>query len=213
LRGTLFQTCSNPMTNAQLRRQIRQQRRYLSSSCQRRHSMAVLKQIRQSGLLRRYQRFAIYLDADGELATSNIVRHLLRHNKTVLLPALYPFAHNRLWFLPYDEQTTMKKNRFNISEPADPHSRFPLNAIDVIFMPLVAFDEHGNRLGMGGGFYDRTLSTLKNKGHMKKPLLIGLAHNLQKVNQLQTNSWDITLDGVITELHFYRFSSHIKQHI
>lgn len=201
------------MTNAQLRRQLRQQRRFLSSSCQRRHALRVLRQIRQSGLLRRYRSFAIYLEADGELATAGIIRHLLCHNKTVLLPALYPFAHNRLWFLPYNEQTLLKKNRFKIFEPADPHSRFSLAAIDVIFMPLVAFDTHGNRLGMGGGFYDRTLSTLKNKGDMKKPLLIGLAHELQKIETLQTNSWDITLDGVITEQHFYRFSSHIKQHI
>jgi 5-formyltetrahydrofolate cyclo-ligase len=71
-------------------------------------------------------------------------------------------------------------------------------------MPLVAFDEQGNRLGMGGGFYDRTLAYLKYRQHRRKPVLAGLAHEIQKIGQLTTQSWDIPLDCIITENKLYR---------
>ena len=201
------------MNNLQLRRHLRQQRRQLSPACQQQHARSVLRQVKRSNLLKRFKRFAIYLDADGELQTGSLINHLLQHKKNVLLPALYPFRHNRLWFLPFHRQTVLKKNRFMIKEPTDIANRFALSSIDVIFMPLVGFDEQGNRLGMGGGFYDRTLAPCKNKGDNNMPLLIGLAHELQKVSTLKANSWDIALDGVITESNFYCFTSRIKQFV
>ncbi len=72
-------------------------------------------------------------------------------------------------------------------------------------MPLVAFDEHGNRVGMGGGFYDRTLAYLQHRQFWKKPTLLGLAHELQKVARIESQRWDIPLDGIITEKkHYHR---------
>jgi 5-formyltetrahydrofolate cyclo-ligase len=71
-----------------------------------------------------------------------------------------------------------------------------------MLLPLVAFDKNGNRIGMGGGFYDHTLAYLNIRKVWRKPKLIGLAHELQKVKQLQSNPWDIPLDGVVTEKEF-----------
>ena len=76
--------------------------------------------------------------------------------------------------------------------------------MDLLFLPLVAFDTHGNRMGMGGGFYDRSLAFLQQKNGLKKPVLAGLAHEIQKVEQLLTQNWDIPLDFVITEKQLYR---------
>ena len=70
--------------------------------------------------------------------------------------------------------------------------------------PLVAFDVSGNRVGMGGGFYDRTLAYLQHRRYWRKPVLAGLAHEIQKVAQLDTQSWDIPLDYVITEKQIYK---------
>ena len=77
--------------------------------------------------------------------------------------------------------------------------------MDLVLAPLVAFDEQGNRMGMGGGFYDRALQHLKstNTGSLKrrplKPKVIGIAHELQKVANLHSQSWDITLNAIVTE--------------
>ena len=90
----------------------------------------------------------------------------------------------------------LKANRFGIAEPDLPASQLlPATRLDIIVVPLVAFDGHGNRLGMGGGFYDRSLAD--SSGH--SPLLIGYAHDLQQVNQLPARPWDKKLHAVVTE--------------
>ncbi len=82
----------------------------------------------------------------------------------------------------------------------------PTWTLDIILLPLVGFDRYGNRLGMGGGFYDRTLARL-NHCDMKRPLLIGLAHHCQEVEQLQTQSWDIPLDIIATDKELIRINT------
>jgi len=70
-------------------------------------------------------------------------------------------------------------------------------------MPLVAFDEYGNRIGMGGGFYDRTLAYLQHRQLWRKPVLMGLAYEIQKMKKLESQSWDIPLNSVVTEKEIY----------
>ena len=69
-------------------------------------------------------------------------------------------------------------------------------------MPLVAFDEGGNRLGMGGGFYDASLASRSHRAQWGRPVLIGLAHEFQKVDALNVDSWDVPLDGILTDKTF-----------
>jgi 5-formyltetrahydrofolate cyclo-ligase len=71
-------------------------------------------------------------------------------------------------------------------------------------MPLVGFDKAGNRLGMGGGFYDRSFA-FKQKRHSCQPKLIGLAHSIQQVDNLSVQGWDIPVDNIVTELGVSRF--------
>ena len=99
----------------------------------------------------------------------------------------------------------MHLNRFGIQEPAcSPRHWVRAWQLDLILLPLVAFDESGNRLGMGGGFYDRSLAYRQSRTHSRRPRLIGLAHELQRVEQLATNSWDIPLDMIATEKRVFR---------
>ena len=72
-----------------------------------------------------------------------------------------------------------------------------------MIVPLVAFDSNCNRLGMGGGYYDRALAFKQTLSETHSPLLIGLAYELQKVNALEINSWDIPMDGIISETKTY----------
>lgn len=187
------------MNTAQIRKKIRQQRRSLSSLQQSQHQKAVIRQLLQSGLLRKHKRIAIYLDSDGELATNKIISLLHKMKKQVFLPTLFPFSKNKLLFLPFKKNTRLINNRFNIAEPRYFKRQVSVSSLHIIFMPLVAFDEQGNRIGMGGGFYDRTLSHCKLHNKSNLPLLIGLAHELQKIDAIDKQSWDIPLDGLLTE--------------
>ena len=194
------------MNTVQIRKSIRQQRRALSRREQNQHQQTVIKQIFRTGLLRKHKRIAVYLDSDGELATDQIIRRLLKMKKQVYLPVLFPFAKNKLLFFPYTKKTRLIKNRFDIEEPKFFRRRITTASLSLIFMPLVAFDEQGNRIGMGGGFYDRTLSRCKTQRQSHLPVLIGLAHELQKVNNIDKRSWDIPLDGLITEKKVRKYS-------
>ena len=210
--GTGGERCSScrfdpaSMNIAQIRKNIRHQRRALSSHRQTLHQQAVIRHLLRSNILIKHKRFAIYLDSDGELATTKIIRQLHRMKKQVYLPVLYPFTHKKLWFLPYKKQTLLYRNRFGIAEPAFHNRKTLISSLNIIFMPLVAFDEQGNRIGMGGGFYDRTLWHCKIQQKKTSPLLIGLAHELQKINKIEKRSWDIPLDAVITEKKLRKFT-------
>ena len=106
--------------------------------------------------------------------------------------------------MPYTKDSRMCLNRFGIEEvDALPNHAIKVSEIDLVLLPLVAFDKTGNRLGMGGGFYDATFAHLKSK--KTKPLFIGLAYQSQLVEDLPSDPWDLPLDGVCTEESFYRF--------
>ena len=75
--------------------------------------------------------------------------------------------------------------------------------LDVVIAPLVAFDESLNRLGMGGGYYDRTFAFRKRARVLRRPVLIGVAYSFQRVDRLQPENWDVPLDVVITEKESY----------
>ena len=119
--------------------------------------------------------------------------------KDVFLPVLAPLK-NQLYFEPYKPDSKMKTNRFGISEPdCLPAKWQSAQQMSLIFLPLVAFDKAGNRLGMGGGFYDRSLVHLSYRKVLKQPKLIGLAHELQQLESIKHEKWDIPVDQIITE--------------
>lgn len=119
--------------------------------------------------------------------------------KEVYLPVLAPLK-DQLYFAPFQPDSKMKINRFGISEPnCPPNYWLSAQQLNLLFLPLVAFDKEGNRLGMGGGFYDRSLAYLSFRKRFKQPKLIGLAHDLQQVESIKHEKWDIPVDQIITE--------------
>lgn len=112
---------------------------------------------------------------------------------------------NSLLFAPFEPGCRMRANKFGILEPLceQKHLLKP-RQIDLMLLPLVAFDGTGNRLGMGGGFYDRSLAHLRHRQHARKPYLIGLAHECQKTGEISAESWDIPLDAIVTEEQVYK---------
>ncbi len=92
----------------------------------------------------------------------------------------------------------MRKNNFGIAEPGD-RGRILTAELDVVLVPLVGFDDAGNRLGMGGGFYDRHFSFLRSRTHFRRPRLIGVAYEMQRLPKLPTDPWDVPLWAVVTD--------------
>jgi 5-formyltetrahydrofolate cyclo-ligase len=195
------------MTHApDLRRSLRQARRALSHRIQLSNSLALAERLRSSPIFLRARRIGAYVASDGEIDPLPLLDVARATGKRCYLPVLHPFAGPSLWFCEWRAGDPLVPNRYAIPEP-DPKSRPPHPAwsLDLLLVPLVGFDARGNRLGMGGGFYDRTLAYLNRRTRWHRPRVLGLAHELQRVDALPTNAWDIPLDGVVTERCLARF--------
>lgn len=187
-----------------LRRQLRQMRRGLSASQQRLAAQKLRRQLAHHPLFRRARHIAFYLPNDGEIDPRPLLRAAQKMGKATYLPLLKSWPRTRMVFQRIEPGERLWPNRFGIDEPRVSTARQrPVWALDLILMPLVGFDEHGGRLGMGGGFYDRSLAyrSMRKKSH--KPTLLGLAHECQKVDRLTLASWDVTLHATVTEENWY----------
>ena len=191
----------------QLRRDMRSKRRRLSTSTQRQHAHQACKHLSQQLFFRRAKHIALYLPNDGELSPEPLIQLCWKLKKTVYLPVLHPILHNRLWFIPYTPHTKMCLNSYKIEEPTLKRApKRPAWALQLVCLPLVAFDKNGGRLGMGGGYYDRTFAFKRYEKGLCGPRLIGLAHGLQQVDQLPIEEWDVPLAGVATEQYLHIFN-------
>lgn len=162
------------------------------------------RRLARTGLFRNSRRIAFYFPHDGEMDTFPLLYRAWSMNKLCYLPVLEPLGSNRLRFAPYEPHHPLTPNRFGIPEPAaPPRDRVCAAGLDLILLPLVAFDGQGNRLGMGGGYYDRTLAFLRHRRHWRRPRLLGLAYEFQRVEHLDVRPWDMPLDGIATETGLY----------
>ena len=178
----------------QLRQQIRKTRANLTALQQQQAEDSITQQALALIEERNAQHIALYVSFDGEISTDKLIKTLWAQDKYVYLPVLHPFNPNHLLFLRYLPDTPMLKNKFGIWEPKlNVQSVLPLEELDILFTPLVAFDKQGNRLGMGGGFYDRTLQNWRNSSFIP----VGLAHQCQQVEQLPTEAWDVPLHQIL----------------
>ncbi|WGO84271.1 5-formyltetrahydrofolate cyclo-ligase [Arsenophonus apicola] len=178
-----------------IRQTVRQYRRQLTWEQQHSAADKITQLALAHELIRSASHLGLFLSYDGEINTDPLIKNLWAQNKKVYLPVLHPFNHYQLLFLHYRPDTLLTKNRFNIAEPTlNVMDVIPITQLDVLFVPLVAFDKQGQRLGMGGGFYDRLLSNW----HKKHFYPIGLAHDCQLVDKIPTAPWDIPLPEIIT---------------
>ena len=188
-----------PIESSTIRTSKRQLRKQLTPHQQSSHAIGLANQVCRQQAFLNSSKVACYLANDGEIDPEYIVRTAWQLRKQVYLPVLSPFQ-SKLYFAPYHAGMEMQLNRFGIWEPAcSPVNWVTAWQLDLMLLPLVAFDQDGNRLGMGGGFYDRSLAYRRSRTHSLRPKLIGLAHELQREQQLATNSWDIPLDMIATE--------------
>lgn len=180
----------------ELRVELRARRRSLSPTAQRQHAARLVRHILSLPSLRTARHIAAYWPADGEIDPREFINFASQRGIQMYLPVIG--VDGVMHFAKYNSGDTLKKNTYGIPEPQ--WRRKSLKALwqlDVLLMPLVGFDVRGNRLGMGGGFYDRAIAAAS--GRCKQPQRWGLAHSCQRVQQIPVDSRDMPLRGVITE--------------
>ena len=190
------------MDSRQIRRQqLREQRAKLTLSDQTTASQKVTAHIIQNSLFQQSQRIAAYIAINHEINPQTIIERIWQDHKHCYLPVL---REKKIIFSAFQSDTLLKKNRLNIPEPPLllESSIEPWN-LDLVFVPLLGFTTQGGRLGMGGGFYDRTFSFLLENTRPTKPYLIGLAYEWQKMESFDASAWDVPLNAVFTEKKMY----------
>lgn len=189
------------MIRQTLRQELYKKRLQVDAAKQRQAAILILQQIKVLPEFISSQYIAAYYAHQNEIDPMSILEQAWELKKQCYLPVLHNEA---LRFAQYQRQNALQLNQFNIAEPLPTHLIEP-SQLDMVFVPLIAFDLQGYRLGMGKGYYDRTFAFLAGKT-AKKPYLIGLAYEFQKVNSVFPEKWDIPLDMVITEKQTYEFS-------
>lgn len=200
-------SCAMSSFQSTVRKNMRAARRALTPNQQRRAARGLFAQVMKHSLYLNSHRIAFYLPNDGEIDPTAALLEALNRGKSCYLPVLYRGGENRLLFGRTRSLDEMALNRFGIPEPNIAKYGWVFsNQLDLIFTPLVAFDDQGNRIGMGGGFYDRSLRQLHSARNWQRPAVIGLAHEFQYVEAIGRNAWDIPLRGVITDKNIYNFN-------
>lgn len=191
-------------SRTELRQLIRHRRQQLNPSQQHQAAQALAERLSQWPELSDCQHIALYLSNDGELDTWPLIHALWQQQKNIYLPLLHPFTAGHLIFQHFLPNTPMRSNQFGIPEPDwSCPDLMPLAELDLIVTPLVAFDEQGNRLGMGGGFYDRTLAGFSARTAAGSPRLVGIAHDCQQVERIPAEAWDVPLPAICTPARFF----------
>lgn len=195
-----------------LRRQLRHQRLTLSPQQRLQKAHQAIRHLLP--IARRFSsiktthsvKVGVYLDAFGELPTQPLIDWAYRHGFWVYLPVVKK-PNEPLVFVKVQRknhrQLRLIRHQLGMQQPASEHCIYA-HQLDILFMPLVAFDTAGYRMGMGGGFYDKTLAKTKHK-----PLKIGYAYDFQQVERLDVNPWDIKLDMAATPSKLYNFKRYL----
>ena len=183
-----------------LRQEILAKRRQLTAKESAQAGLSILKTIMQMNVFKRTVNVASYISLSGELCTQDMNEYFMtRHH--LCLPYMVTGQKGKMDFYSFKKGDELVENRFHILEPKNQPENLVLeDKIDVIVVPLVAFDNKGNRIGMGGGYYDRMLKKVR-----KDCLVIGVAYEFQQVDELLVEEWDMPMDIVITEKNCYEF--------
>jgi 5-formyltetrahydrofolate cyclo-ligase len=193
---------SDALERQQIRQTYRKNRQMLSPLHQAEAATKILTTCLASTRLPLAKTIACYVANDAEINPQKIIKYCWEQGKNVLLPVLHPFSKGHLLFVEYHPNSPIRKNVYGIDEPIVTSTNIhTLDNIELILTPLVAFDAKGNRLGMGGGYYDRTLAPIRRDSLPTQ--LIGLAHTCQQTDKLLNHSWDIPLNAIATPDQFF----------
>ena len=180
----------------ELRREYRNARTCLAPDEREHASEAIFEKVVHASYFQRTRRIGCYLSLPDEVDTWRIIARAWRMKKRIFAPVT---RRNRLLeFREVTPETDLVRDDFGLLMP-DKGDVIAAHKLDLVLTPLVAFDDNRQRIGMGGGYYDRTFSFLRGRRQLLKPKLVGLAFACQKVPEIVASPWDIRLYCIITE--------------
>jgi 5-formyltetrahydrofolate cyclo-ligase len=184
-----------------LRRALRARRRAIRGAARQLAALEVARRIDAAGWLRPGRSIGLYLAMPDELDTAPLLQLALSRGCRVALPRIVSVRHSRMRFyerVADPHPLPLRRGAFGIAAPQGGTLRAP-RSMDVVFVPLVGFDAAGHRMGMGRGFYDRHFAHRARLTRWRRPLLIGLAYEVQRVPTLPVAAHDVPLDAIVTE--------------
>lgn len=181
---------------AELRQRLRAMRLRLGPAARREAAAAIADLLPELPAYRAARRIAGYHAVGGELSPRPSLERAHAEGKSVYLPVLDTKAPRRLRFAAWHPGMAMRENCYGIPEPANGRLRDPAD-LDLVLTPLVACDRSGNRVGMGGGYYDTTFAFRLHEP-VARPYLAGMAYDFQIMGPLEPNTWDVPMDWLLT---------------
>jgi 5-formyltetrahydrofolate cyclo-ligase len=182
-----------------LRTQLQQQRNALTKEQQAHYSQQICQQVFESNCFKRAQNIAFYTPVKGEASPFPLQKMV---DKSFYLPVLSSAQAFHLIFVKIDKKTQYKKNIYAIPEPIyTAKDIISSEDLDLVIMPLVATDKEGNRMGMGGGYYDRRFEFKKDK-KTNYPQLLGFDYDFQLSSSIYPEPWDVPLDFIASNKEF-----------
>lgn len=191
---------SNRQTKSELRKLLRAARRNMPTPERSLAEHRICENLQRLPAFRRARTVAAFLAFDGEPSIGALFTDARSRDKRFVVPVI---RSQQMSFAPLQAHRRLSKNRYGIAEPSH-RDRVATANIDLVLVPLVGFDASGNRLGMGGGYYDRYFSYLRSRTRYQRPRLLGVAFELQRTNALPVDSWDVPLWGIVSDRAFMR---------
>jgi 5-formyltetrahydrofolate cyclo-ligase len=178
-----------------LHKELRQTRRDIPASLRATYDEAISKHL--LGLIddQHVQSVAAYCAFDGEPDLVSVCRKLINDARIVALPVVSEDSNGVMEFHRWNIDTPLSSNQYGINEPPK-STPMPVSDFDMLLIPMVGYDKSGNRIGMGAGYYDRHLESIRELG---TPVRVGVAYSSQEINSIKQNQWDIPLHGVVNE--------------
>jgi len=187
-------------TKEDIRKTLLTQRRAITAETREQAAEAASRLFVTHPLFNTSQHIACYLGQADEFDCTSIIQAIWQAGKNCYLPIIS--LKNTLAFSAYHENDLLQLNQYSIREPIHNKTILP-EQLDLVIVPLVGFDLHGHRIGMGGGYYDRTFAFKNKTPLVTKPYLLGLAYELQKLPRLPHDAWDVLLQSILTEKKIY----------
>jgi 5-formyltetrahydrofolate cyclo-ligase len=192
-------------SRGEIRRTLRERRRALAPNERRIAQKRITRKLSRLAAYRSARRVAVYFAIDGEVDLNGLIQDARACHKTVYVPLV---AGERLRFVELPSRATLSRNRYGIPEPRGGHPIDP-RKLDIVLTPLVGFDRHGTRLGMGKGYYDRSFGFLMLRRRWVRPKLVGVGFAFQALEDIAARPWDVRLWGAVTDASTHAFAAEL----